>query len=141
MRRMIAGAFAAVLVAGLVVAPSSARVRQFDGQLVGGGKISFLVDFREGKPKRAGIFKLSRVPVNCDEGDTKVRFSTENVVDVNNRKFHYEFNFSSGTARVDGTIKKSGKRARGKLSYGPSDPSDAHTNCTTDGSPRWRAHR
>ena len=141
MRRISWWACAAILIAGLVVAPATAKTKRFSGTVTGGGEVSFVVKFKQGKPRRAGLFSFGQIPVSCDEGDTTVSFSTQNDVRVRNREFHYRFNFSSGTARIDGKLKRGLRKATGTMRYGPADPSSAHTNCTTGGRRDWRASR
>jgi hypothetical protein len=141
MRRTFSGACVAILVAGLVVAPATAKTKRFTGTVTGGGEVTFVVQFKQGKPKRAGLFAFTHIPVSCDEGDTTVSFSTQNDVRVINREFHYRFNFSSGTARIDGKLKRSLTKATGTMRYGPADPSSAHTDCRTGGLRDWRAFR
>jgi hypothetical protein len=141
MRRIVLSVLAAAIAAALLAAPAdAAKVVTFKGKVDGGGAVKFKVEFRHGKATRAGLFKVSGIDVNCDQGPTKVTYATQNIVNVNNRRFEYQFNFASGTASIKGKLSKSGKKATGSTTYGPSDPGDGtFTNCTSDGTLNWHA--
>lgn len=141
LKRRIASGVVTALAAALVAAPASANVKTFSGNVTGGGKVSFKVNFQNGKAVQAGLFSFSRIPVTCDQGSTKVRYSTQNTVAVTNRKFHYDFNFGPGQkASINGTVSRSGKKANGNTKYGPANPSPS-TNCKSDGAVHWTASR
>jgi hypothetical protein len=142
MKRIIVSVFAVVVLAGLLAAPASAAVKHFTGSVNGGGRVAFDVQFNNGKPRFAGLFELRQIPVSCDEGETLAGYTTDNVVNVTNkRKFTYRFNFGqAGTARISGRISKSGKRASG-ITTANVDLSPTDNNCTTGGPRRWNASR
>jgi hypothetical protein len=137
-RIVVIGCVAAVVM-GLLAATAYAVVKQFQGPVDRGGNIRFSAEFHQGKPTKAGLFDFRHIPVKCDDGHIKVNFSTQNVVSVTNRKFHYTFHFVSGTARVDGVFNQgNNNKAHGTVKYGPSDVS-GHPNCRTPTPRDWTA--
>jgi hypothetical protein len=107
-----------------------------------GGRIEFDALRDNGKYTRAGNFELRRIPVKCDEGNTKARVSTSNVVDVVHREFTYKFNFAPGeNARVSGKFNRKGNKAEGVFRASGLDLDSDSTNCTTNGARDWTAHK
>jgi hypothetical protein len=107
-----------------------------------GGRIEFSALRDHGKYTRAGLFELKRIPVKCDEGNTRARVSTGNVVDVTHREFTYKFNFPAGeNARVSGKFNRKGNKATGVFRASGLDLDSDSTNCTTNGARDWTAHK
>ena len=140
MKRIIIIGCVAAIAAALVAAPAGAAVKHFEGKVEGGGKIAFDVKFnKHGKPKSAGYFSFSSIPVRCSDGaHGGVNFSYNDVIPVTDRKFSYHF--SSFKASFQGKINRRGKKASGKVSYGPNELS-GHPSCTTAGQRDWTASR
>jgi hypothetical protein len=143
MRRIAVVAGVVAVAAGLLAAVAyAASVKHFEGGVDKGGRIEFDALRDNGKYTRAGNFELRRIPVKCDEGNTKARVSTSNVVDVVHREFTYKFNFAPGeNARVSGKFNRKGNKAEGVFRASGLDLDSDSTNCTTNGARDWTAHK
>jgi hypothetical protein len=136
MKRMIISGCLVAIAAGLVAAPASAAVRHFHGPVTGGGSVDFDVTFKNGKPKTATNFGFN-VHVHCSDGASGLHgFSYTGIRPVVDRKFSYTF--QTFKARFNGTIKATGHKAFGSVSYGPNSIS-GHPGCTTGGAKSWTA--
>jgi hypothetical protein len=144
MRRIAVVAGVVALAAGLLAAVAyAASVKEFAGGVDKGGRIEFSALRDNGKYTRAGLFDLQRIPVKCDEGNTRARVRTSNVVDVTHREFTYKFNFGSPDekARVSGKFNRKGNKATGVFRASGMDLDSDSTNCTTNGPRDWTAHK
>lgn len=143
MRRIVVVACVAALTAGLLAAVAyAASVKEFAGGVDKGGRINFSALRDHGKYTRAGVFELRKIPVKCDEGNTKARVSTQNAVDVTHREFTYKFGFGPGeNARVSGKFNRKGNKATGVFRASGLDLDSDSTNCTTNGARDWTAHK
>jgi hypothetical protein len=143
MRRIVVvGCVAALLVALVATVAYAASVKEFSGGVDKGGRINFSALRDNGKYTRAGFFELTRIPVKCDQGNTRARVSTQNVVDVSHREFTYKFNFGPGeNARVSGKFNRKGNKATGVFRASGLDLDSDSTDCTTNGARDWTAHK
>lgn len=148
MKRILVVVFMTALTVSLLVGLAFASsVKHFSGRIDKGGKIVFSALRENGKYTRAGLFNLDRIPVNCDVGSNKAFISTQNVVDVSNkRKFSYKFTFggdnADASARVSGRFNRKGNKAEGVVNISKFAPGGTDsTNCTTDGPRDWTARK
>jgi hypothetical protein len=142
MRRILVIASVAALAVALVATVAyAASVKHFAGSVDRGGKVHFDALRDHGKYTRAGLFDFDRIPVKCDQGNDKAFISTQNVVDVKQRKFSYKFNFGDdGKARVSGKFNRKGNKAKGVVNISDFSPGDtSSTGCTTNGPRDWKA--
>jgi hypothetical protein len=143
MRRNLVVASLVVLAVGAFAAFALAGVKHFHGPINKGGTIDFDAKFKHGKPKRAGHFDLGKMPVSCTGGDTTLIASTDNVVRVRKRKFHYDFTGggSDAVGIVRGKFNRKGNEASGTFKAEHVDLGGGFNDCTTDGQRGWTAHK
>ncbi|HXE99154.1 MAG TPA: hypothetical protein VN458_02290, partial [Solirubrobacterales bacterium] len=106
-------AFAAAILASLGYAST---VRDFKGPVTGGGRIAFSAERQQGRFFSVGLFSVTRVPVTCDEGDTKYSHArTETAVHIKHRKFHYDFARGTAVAKITGKFNRKFSKAKGEF--------------------------
>ena len=135
-------AIGVMLCAAVLATPAAAGLRHFHGNVSGGGTVDFDVLFKQGKPTNAGNFDLAGIPVDCQPSDTRVDFSTGNVVPIRVRAGipGFSYVFRGFSAWISGRIKPDGKGAIGHVGYGENDlDSTGRSGCTTDGGRKWGA--
>jgi|SRR6185295_1356240 len=142
MRRITTIACVVALAAILASLAYASSVRHFKGPVKGGGRIALSAERQQGHFFLAGLFSVKRVPVTCDEGDTKYSHApTENAVHIKHRRFHYDFATGTAVARITGRFNRRFSKARGKFRVADVDVDKSFTNCTTSDSRRWTAHK
>ena len=139
MKRAIGAGCLTMLLAALLVTPAQARVERWDGKVKGGGEVGFQVKFKRGKPKLVGFIQVTKLPVECTTGPTKVRVS-HSALDVRVRKRRFSYTFKGFTAKFKGRFSKKRKKATGTIDYGPADP-EPSMGCETNGPRRWTARK
>jgi hypothetical protein len=123
-------AFAATALAG---------TKSYHGHATGGGTVTFKAIVRHGEIQEVKDFTFKRVPMQCDEGEIKLRDEFTGSTGVHRRKFRFTGNDNGAIATAFGKFNRRGPEARGTLSV-DGDPRHRGHNCQID--TRWRAqHR
>jgi hypothetical protein len=137
-RTLIVGAVA-VLAMGLAAAAYAATQKDFGGPIKGGGTMSLAGSKSGGKFTKAGEFVVNKIPLKCNQGNTRGTFSTSNFTNVSSqRKFSYTMNLDPGeTVKINGKFNSAGNKATGVVRVSGVNFT-THTNCTTNGARDWK---
>ena len=139
MKRAVALVGLTCAAALLLATPAQARIEQWGGKVEGGGKVGFQVKFKRGKPRAVGFLEITRLPVECTTGPTRVRVA-HNALDVRVRKRRFSYTFKGFAASFKGRFNRKRKKATGKIDYGPADP-EPSIGCDTNGPRVWTARK
>ena len=144
MRRITLIVGIGALAVGVFATLALASIKHFQGHVDQGGKITFDAKVKDGKPKKAGAFKVGPVRVSCDEGNTPLSARMDDFVRVRHRKFHTAI--IGGIAGVGGRVSISGKfNRKGNKAHGEFKAVNVdfggRLNCTTNGPRDWTAEK